>query len=99
MAPYVETRNGGLYVSGSRVSLDSVVIRFQQGHSPERIVESLPTLQLAQVYGAIAYYLENTAAVDAYLADNDRRIAEMIPPLSEADPVLFARLNTAMREL
>ena len=51
---YIEGRNGGLYVAGTRVSLDSVVIRFQEGASPERIVQSFPTLKLSQVYGAIA---------------------------------------------
>jgi hypothetical protein len=36
-----------------------VVIGFQEGESPQQIVQSFPTLTLAQVYGAIAYYLEN----------------------------------------
>ena len=38
VSPYIEARYGGLYVAGTRVSLDSVVIRFQQGASPEKIV-------------------------------------------------------------
>ena len=41
VSPYIEARYGGLYVAGTRVSLDSVVIRFQQGASPEKIVRSL----------------------------------------------------------
>ena len=57
LSPYIEERNGGLYVAGTRVSLDSVVIRFQQGASTEKIVQSFPALQLSHVYGAIAYYL------------------------------------------
>jgi uncharacterized protein (DUF433 family) len=40
VSPYIEARYGGLYVAGTRVSLDSVVIRFQQGASPEKIVRS-----------------------------------------------------------
>src|SRR5438445_92116 len=58
-SPYIEERNGGLYVAGTGVSLDSVVIRFQQGASPDKIVQSFPTLKLSHAYGAIAYYLEN----------------------------------------
>jgi hypothetical protein len=42
-SPYIEERNGGLYVAGTGVSLDSVVIWFQQGASPEKIVQSFPT--------------------------------------------------------
>jgi uncharacterized protein (DUF433 family) len=47
-SPYIEERHGGLYVAGTGVSLDSIVIRFQQGASPDRIVESFPTLKLSQ---------------------------------------------------
>jgi uncharacterized protein (DUF433 family) len=56
---YVEQRNGGYYIAGSRVSLDSVVYAFLSGMSPESIVDSYPTLSLVQVYGAITYYLEH----------------------------------------
>ena len=34
---YVETHDGGYWISGSRVSLDSVVWAFLQGLSPEAI--------------------------------------------------------------
>ena len=36
---YVEERNGGYYVAGTRVSLDSVVQGFREGLSPEAILE------------------------------------------------------------
>jgi uncharacterized protein (DUF433 family) len=45
-----------------------VVIHFRQGTSPERIVQSFPTLELARIYGAIAYYLENQQLIDEYVA-------------------------------
>ena len=98
-SPYVEERNGGLYVAGTRVSLDSVVIRFQEGASPERIVESFPTLKLAQVYGAIAYYLENEQMVNEYIAEGQRELERTVPPLSESNPELFARLMEARRQM
>ena len=40
-------------------SLSSVVFAFQQCDSPVKIAHSFPTVTLAQVYGAVAYYLEN----------------------------------------
>ena len=43
---YVEKRNGGYYVMGSRVSLESVVYPFLDGASPETIVDEFPTLSL-----------------------------------------------------
>jgi len=55
------------YVTGKRVSLDSVVCSFLPGESPEGIAESFPALDLKQIGGAIAFYLASQQAVDAYL--------------------------------
>jgi uncharacterized protein (DUF433 family) len=98
-SPHVEERNGGLYVAGTRVSLDSVVIRFQEGASPERIVQSFPTLKLSQVYGAIAYYLENEKTINEYIAEGERELERSVPPLSRTNPELFARLEAARRQM
>ena len=46
---YVEQRNGGYYVQGTRVSLDSVVYAFLRGESSDGIAESFPALRLEQV--------------------------------------------------
>jgi uncharacterized protein (DUF433 family) len=94
-SPYLEERNGGLYVEGTRVSLDSLVIRFQEGASPERIVQSFPTLKLSLVCGAIAYYLENQQMVNEYIRKAQRELERTVPPLSQSNPELFARLQAA----
>jgi uncharacterized protein (DUF433 family) len=60
---YVEERDGGYYVAGTRVSLDSIVQCFNEGLSPEAILEEFDTLTLAQVFGAITLYLENQASM------------------------------------
>ncbi|HEV1284540.1 MAG TPA: DUF433 domain-containing protein [Bryobacteraceae bacterium] len=70
---YVEERNGGYYVAGTRVSLDSIVHCFQEGLSPEAILAEFDTLTLAQVFGAITFYLENQPAVDAYRIRQQQR--------------------------
>ena len=36
---YVEERNGGVYITGTRISLDSVANTYQQGFSAEQISE------------------------------------------------------------
>ena len=43
---YVEQRDGGYYVAGTRISLDSVVYAFNRGDSPERILERYPLLSV-----------------------------------------------------
>jgi uncharacterized protein (DUF433 family) len=62
-----EDSQGSLRVGSLGISLDSVVIAFQQGHSAETIQQLYPTLSLEEVYGAVAYYLANRDEVDRYL--------------------------------
>ena len=66
---YIEQRNGGYYLVGSRVALESIVFAWLRGEFPESIRQSFPTLSLEQVYGAITFYLANKQAVDAYLVE------------------------------
>ena len=93
----VDNPNGGLYVAGTGVSFDSVVIRFRQGATPTSITAAFPTLQLSQVDEAIAYYLENEASIDEYIAAGERDAQESAVPLSQSKPELFARLQAARR--
>jgi len=82
---YIEQRDGNYYVSGTRISLDSIVHAFRRGESPETICQNFELLRLKEVYGAIAYYLANQVEVDAYLIRQDeewvegRRNAEPLP--------------------
>jgi hypothetical protein len=62
-----EDSQHALRVGSSGVSLDSVVIAFQQGHSAETIQQLYPALSLEEVYGAIAFYLTNRDEVHQYL--------------------------------
>jgi uncharacterized protein (DUF433 family) len=92
---YIEQRNGGSYVTGTRISLDSVVYSFNEGNSPEAIQEDFPLLKRAQIYGAIAFYLDHQAEVDEYLARTAREFEESSVPLRQANPVLWEKLERA----
>ena len=59
-------------VRDSRVTLDILICAFNQGESPEQIVYSFNTLELADVYTVIGYYLRHRAEVDAYLEQRQR---------------------------
>lgn len=61
--------NGVWRVGGTRVTLDTVVIRFQEGASAEEIVDRYPSLNLADVYLVIGFYLRHQESVDQYLAE------------------------------
>jgi uncharacterized protein (DUF433 family) len=59
--------HGVLRVGDSKVVLDIVIREFNNGAEPEAIVHGYPTLVLADVYGAIAYYLRHRKEIDSYL--------------------------------
>jgi uncharacterized protein (DUF433 family) len=59
---------GVLRVADTRVSLDSVVIAFNEGATPEEIVQQYDALSLADVYAVIGYYLQHRDEIHAYLA-------------------------------
>jgi uncharacterized protein (DUF433 family) len=96
---YIEERNGGYYVAGTGVSLDSIVYAFKDGESPETIRQNFPSLTLVQVYGAITFYLSHQAEVDANIRDGERELERTVPPLSQSRPELYARLQKAREEL
>ncbi len=89
---YVEYRDNGYWIAGTRISLDSVVYTFRNGLSPESIVQSFPLLTLEQVYGAIAFYLANRDDIDAYLALEEEEFDLMPQPLQISDPSLYNKL-------
>ncbi len=67
-----EDSQGALRVGSLGVSLDSVVIAFQQGHSAETIQQLYPALNLEEVFGAIAFYFANRDEVHQYLERQDK---------------------------
>lgn len=92
---YVERRDDAYWISGSRVSLDSVVYAFLGGQTPESIAQSFPVLRLEQVYGAVAYYLANRGEVDAYLARSREDFEAQRVAAREADPAFYQKLADA----
>lgn len=71
---YIEVRNGGYYVAGTRIGLDVVVYDFRDGRSADAIFETYPSIgSLAKVYGAITFILEHPKEIEAYLDDQDSR--------------------------
>jgi uncharacterized protein (DUF433 family) len=68
--------SGAIRVGKTRVLFVLVVRAFQDGATPEEIVRAYDTLDLADTYAAIAYYLRHRADVEQYLAEYDRQAEE-----------------------
>jgi uncharacterized protein (DUF433 family) len=100
MHGYVEQRDGGYYLVGSRIGLDAIVYPFKQGASPESLLQSFPTVgSLEKVYGAITFYLANKELVEAYLADQERLWDDVRRSQPPRPGSLAERLEKARREL
>jgi uncharacterized protein (DUF433 family) len=95
---YIEQRNGGYYISGTRISLDSVVYAFRRGSAPESIQRSFPLLTLEEVYGAIAFYLANEAEIDAYLKNSEAEFEAFSKSLRQSNPEWYAKMRKAREE-
>lgn len=97
--PLTTTEFGTIRVGSSRVSLDSVVHHYKQGATAERIAESFPSLELADIYAVIAYYLANRESVEEYLqtqeteADALQRQIESNPEQQKATNQLRERIR------
>ena len=89
---YVEQREVGYRVAGTRVSLDSIVYAFLAGQTAESIAQSFPILSLEQVYGSIAFYLANRSAIDAYLAKAESKFDALRRAARDADPAFYQKL-------
>jgi uncharacterized protein (DUF433 family) len=83
ISPIKSDTDGVARVGGTRVTLDTVVHAFNRGATAEEIVQQYPALRLADVYGAIAYYLHFRAEVDTYL-DRRQQQADQIRRENEA---------------
>jgi uncharacterized protein (DUF433 family) len=82
-APLQADADGIVRVGGTRVTLDTVVVAFQQGATAEEIAQQYPTVTLPDIYAAIAYYLRHHDEVDAYLTEG-RRQADALRKEQEA---------------
>lgn len=69
LPPLHADTTGTIRVGETRVPFDTVVAAFLAGATPEEIVVRYPALRLADAYATIAYYLQRTDEVDAYLAE------------------------------
>ena len=76
--PLSKDANGVYRVGDTRVTLDLVVRAFNRGATAEEIVQTFPSLQLADVYQVIGYYLKHASELAAYLNQRARDEKELL---------------------
>ena len=94
--PLTLTEDGTIRITGSRVSLESIVLQYEQGAGPEQIYEGFPSLKLADIYAVISYYLNHHEQVNEYLLGQETK-AQALRENIESDPVYKSK-PTELRE-
>jgi uncharacterized protein (DUF433 family) len=87
--PLYQDESGAIRVGNTRVLLETVIRAFQDGASPESIVNRYSTLTLSEVYNTIGYYLRHQDVIENYLNQREKiaesvkeRLAKIQPDLS-----------------
>jgi uncharacterized protein (DUF433 family) len=70
--PLTLNPQGAYRVGGTRVTLDLVVRAFNRGATAEEIAQKYDSLQLADVYQVIGYYLKHADELGEYLENRAR---------------------------
>jgi uncharacterized protein (DUF433 family) len=78
--------HGVVRVGDSQVLLDIVIGQFNNGAEPEAIAHAYPTLNLADVYGAIAYYLRHRQEIDEYIEGRRAEAEELRRQIEAKQP-------------
>ena len=84
--PLSREDNGDIRVGDSRVLIDLVVHAFEDGATPETIVQMYPTLQLPDVYAVITYYLRHRDEVKGYLETREQRAEQTRTMIQSRQP-------------
>jgi uncharacterized protein (DUF433 family) len=95
---YIEKIDDVYRITGTRVSLDSIVYAFWRGQTAESIAQSFPVLTLEQVYGALTFYLANKSQIDSYLKKAQAEFKAMCQKAHEKDPMFYQKLADARLE-
>jgi uncharacterized protein (DUF433 family) len=86
--PLTEDETGAIRIGDSRVLLELVIRAFQDGASPETIVQRYSTLSLSDVYITIGYYLRHQQEIESYLTEREQLAESVRQRFSEIQPDL-----------
>lgn len=97
-APLRVDDTGTIRVGQSRVTLDVLLQYWRMGMSPAEIARGLDTLALADVHGALWYYLRHESEIDEYLRQREQEAESLRRQIETANAgklaAVKARLDT-----
>jgi len=75
--PLKQWADGSIRVGNTRVTLETLLLAYKGGESPEKLADDFDVLTLAEVYAAVAFYLRHKDEVEDYLAERVELAAEL----------------------
>src|SRR5437773_9606220 len=87
---------GTIRVGQSRVTLDVLLQYWRLGMKAEEIARGLDTLTLADVHGALAYYLRHQAEMDQYLRRREEEAEALRQQIEAANASRLASFKAHM---
>ena len=93
---YVDYQDGVYRLTNTRVTLDSLVSAYWEGHSPETIAQAF-WLDHEQVYGALTFYLAHQQEVDDAIRAGEAKQDTLREQLRARYPALPQKLAAAKR--
>lgn len=91
VVPLTQLDDGTIIVTGAGVALEIIVARHNAGDTPAEIQEGFPTLELADIYSVIAYYLSHRDEIDDYVRRQKAR-TQAARQRFESDPEVATHL-------
>ena len=82
-------------IRGTRVGIESILLSYLAGASPEEIQRRYPSVTLEQVYATVTYYLANRDGVQQYLDDHRAYFESARREFHENPPAHIRRLLAA----
>jgi uncharacterized protein (DUF433 family) len=90
---------GTIRVGQSRVTLDVLLQYWRLGMKPEEIARGLDTLSLADVHGALAYYLRHQSEMDDYLRRREEEAEKLRQEIESTNASRLAPLKARVDAL
>jgi uncharacterized protein (DUF433 family) len=87
---------GAIRIGQSRVTLDVLLQYWRAAMKPEDIARGLDTLSLADVHGALAYYLRHQTEIDDYLRRREEEAEALRHQIGAANASRLAPLKARL---
>jgi len=80
-APLTQDERGSIRVTGSRVTLDTIVHCYQMGDTVEKIHDNFPTVSVLQIKAVIEWYHNHQVEADEYLQEGEAEAEKLLQEL------------------